>query len=543
MSAGRTGGAEHDAFAVVIGTGLAGATVGYALARAGKRVLFVERGPSLLGPGSGLRGDFAESFFPEPAVPGAEHRDLLKRAGRCTDEIEDVSGPRPHRFIPFVGSGTGGSSALYGMVFERLFPSDFSPRANHPGASGSSLPDRWPISYADLLPWYEKAEALYRVRGTPDPCRQDAGVLAPPPELSEAGQELFSHLSARGLHPYRPPSACEYVTGCPGCQSFLCARGCKNDGVRIGLAPALEEHGARLLDACEVTRIEASSREVTGVVCSRHGRAITLSADVVVLAAGALESPRLLLKSSSPVWPRGLANSSGQVGKNLMRHFVDLYAVRTGHAVNGGRGTKEIALNDFYVSKHGKLGTFQSFGVLPPAPVLAADIVNDISRSARLLGALLGRMEPVLSGLLGRMLSGRTLLTSILEDLPYEDNAVLAPEGSGPLRYRYRVHDYDRARIAAFRRVIGETLRPRNVMVLKQAENNERIAHACGTCRFGLDPGTSVLDASNKAHDLSNLYVADASFFPSSGGTNPGLTIAANALRVADVILKGSAAA
>ena len=82
-------------------------------------------------------------------------------------------------------------------------------------------------------------------------------------------------------------------------------------------------------------------------------------------------------------------------------------------------------------------------------------------------------------------------------------------------------------------------LKPYRFLLLKQAENNQRLAHACGTCRFGTDPRESVLDVNNKAHGLTNLYVVDASFFPSSGGTNPALTIAANALRVADHLIAG----
>jgi len=92
------------------------------------------------------------------------------------------------------------------------------------------------------------------------------------------------------------------------------------------------------------------------------------------------------------------------------------------------------------------------------------------------------------------------------------------------------------ARIKSFRRQLSHVFKPLRFTLLKQAENNQRIAHACGTCRMGSDPQTSVINADGRAHGLTNLYIADASFFPSSGGTNPGLTIAANALRVADRI-------
>jgi choline dehydrogenase-like flavoprotein len=132
------------------------------------------------------------------------------------------------------------------------------------------------------------------------------------------------------------------------------------------------------------------------------------------------------------------------------------------------------------------------------------------------------------------------ILAATLEDFPYADNRVepARTDAQGArLAIEYRVRDADRARIAAFRKKMGEVLSGYSFKLIKQAENNQRIAHVCGTCRFGDDPATSVLDRNNRAHGLANLYVVDSSFFPSSGGTNPSLTIAANALRVADHLL------
>ena len=134
-------------------------------------------------------------------------------------------------------------------------------------------------------------------------------------------------------------------------------------------------------------------------------------------------------------------------------------------------------------------------------------------------------------------LGRRVVLASIMEDLPFEDNAVLPGEGSDRVAIRYRIHDRERRRIELFRKRLAGVLKPLSFRVVKQAENNQRIAHACGTCRFGDDPKDSVLDRWNRAHQVRNLYVVDSSFFPSSGGTNPALTIAANALRVADHLL------
>jgi choline dehydrogenase-like flavoprotein len=142
---------------------------------------------------------------------------------------------------------------------------------------------------------------------------------------------------------------------------------------------------------------------------------------------------------------------------------------------------------------------------------------------------------PVIRPQLNRLIETSITLAATLEDLPYTDNRVMAGRGGrAKILLQYRIHADDRRRLAIFRKLMKEVLRPLSYRVLPQADSNERIAHACGTCRFGDDPRTSVLNRNCRAHGLDNLYVVDSSFFPTSGGTNPGLTIAANALRVAE---------
>jgi len=121
-----------------------------------------------------------------------------------------------------------------------------------------------------------------------------------------------------------------------------------------------------------------------------------------------------------------------------------------------------------------------------------------------------------------------------MEDLPHVENRVFLADGK--LAIEYRIGRYDRERISTMRALLRDVLGPRKPMVIKQAENNERLAHACGTCRMGVGAGDSVVDPDCRVHAMDNLYIVDASFFPSSGGNNPALTIAANALRVADRI-------
>lgn len=163
----------------------------------------------------------------------------------------------------------------------------------------------------------------------------------------------------KGYYPYHLPLACEYVPDCKCCQGYLCDRNCKNDSARICLEPALTKFGAQLLDECEVLRLEATRKEVTGVVCHWRQRQLTLRAPLVVLAAGALATPGILLNSRSSEWPGGLANASGMVGRNLMRHYVDLYAILPKTHQRTSLGFKELAFNDFYVADKAKFGTVQ----------------------------------------------------------------------------------------------------------------------------------------------------------------------------------------
>ncbi|TVS74448.1 FAD-binding protein, partial [Mycobacterium helveticum] len=242
---------------IVVGTGMGGGMLGYALARSGRRVLFVEKGRSTLpGTPGTIRAAMPELAEPQAYRSETGYYDALARAGRSTDEIEDISGRVPKRFVPYIGAGTGGSSALYGMVCERFFAQDFTPRQNFRDPGDSTVPEAWPITYEQLSPWYAQAEKLLGVRGAPDPLRPEAAHVNLPaaPPFSADNQPLVNYLTGRGLHPYHLPMACDYTDGCATCQTYLCDRSCKNDAARNGVLPAVTEHGAHLLTQCRVLR-------------------------------------------------------------------------------------------------------------------------------------------------------------------------------------------------------------------------------------------------------------------------------------------------
>ena len=521
--------------ALVIGTGMGGAALGHALAAAGRRVLFCEAGHSGLGP-EALRGDYAESLA--RAHPDRPLDEILAAAGRQTEQIEEQAGERLYAFRPFLGAGGGGSTALYGAALERFLPADFEPRDDADDEDG--LPQRWPFGFEELVPWYEKAERLFGLRGTPDPLRagEPQPVLTPPPPPCAANRQLIEHLEARGLHPYRLPLALAFEEGCTSCQGYLCARGCKRDAASVFLRPALEAHGATLLDQCRVTRLEAGRRRVEQVEAVWRGKLLRLRARQVILAAGALASPLLLLASGGRHWPEGLANASGMVGRGLMRHFVDLHALFPPRRPQPGENTKEIAFGDFHFHQGERLGGVQSFGWMPPPAVMVAELEESLrERRSPWLARALGLARPLLRAGLVRTLGRSLVLATTLEDPPRRGNRVTRG-GDGRPRLSYSIAPRDEERIARMRSLMDATFRGWRRLVLKQAENNERLAHACGTCRMGEDPAVSVVDPGCRAHGLENLYVVDAACLPTSGATNPSLTIAANALRVAARILE-----
>jgi choline dehydrogenase-like flavoprotein len=518
---------------IVVGTGMGGGVLGYSLAKAGRRVLFVEKGRSTLpgAPGT-IRASMPEVAEPQASRSAASYYDALARAGRSTDEIEDVTGRSARRFLAGIGSGTGGSSALYGMVCERFFARDFTPRQDFRDPGDSTVPEAWPISYDEMRPWYAAAEKLFGVRGQSDPLRPeaaDANLPAAPP-FSEVNQPLVDHLAGQGLHPYHLPMACDYTEGCTTCQSYLCHQSCKNDAARNCLQPALAEHGAQLLTECRVVGLDADATQVRQVICEHPSGRLALKAKVVVLAAGALITPVLLLNSRSGDWPRGLANGSDWVGRNLMRHVADHIEVWPQRGCKITAENKQIGLNDFYFWEGQKFGTVQSGGAMPPV----AALTNHPGLGHKALRAI----SPVARPLYERYFSGGLVLVAIMEDLPYLDNRVLpydrpSTDGRQRLRLQYRLHSNEIQRRAVFLRQVKHVLEPFRNITLGSPKSNAAIAHVCGTCRFGTDPKTSVLDPQNRAHEVENLYVADSSFFPSSTGMNPSLTVAANALRVA----------
>ena len=513
---------------VVIGAGAGGATAGLAAARLGRSVLFLERGKRLDRDESVVKGrPYGWLGGPDEALRyGFWPQPLFRRDG-------ESEAPEYQAF----GCGSGGTTAIFGMVMDRLRPQDFTPRQFFSDAASSTIPEAWPLTYEEFAPYYTQAEQLFRVHGTPDPLAPTSAPLLDAPWPSEKERAVLDALTACGLHPYRIHYAQDRAPDCSGCPGMLCARRCRNDAGRMCLEPAIESHGAAMLAGCRVLRLEADRRTATRALCEWNGRQVAIRGRVFVLAANALFTPAILLRSASREHPNGLGNSSGLVGRNLMLHVSDFLLLRMKRKSIGVDPVMMhgISLNDFYVRDGTKLGNVHAHST----PIAREATQAFLQMHKRWINYLPERVRGAIASFGSYLHRGSTIFSTVVEDLPYAENRVVPRAGSDDqVTYEYAYPNELRARNWKLFRAFSAAVAPSFAVQPLRPIGMLNYGHACGTCRFGDDPAASVLDRDNRAHDLDNLYIVDASFFPSSGGINPSLTIAANALRVGAIIAR-----
>jgi choline dehydrogenase-like flavoprotein len=458
------------------------------------------------------------------------------------EKWRDKNGEELH---PHTNYYVGGNTKFYGAALFRLRKQDFG-ELRHRG--GVSPP--WPITYEVMEPYYTKAEQLYRVHGERgvDPSEPPASAPYPFPPVSHEPriQQLSDDLHRLGVTPFHVPlgvmldeknrskSTC---IRCATCDGHPCLVNAKSDAQVLCVDPALEHPNVSLLTNAYVSRLETSpsGREVKKVVVQRNGATEEYSADIVVVSCGAINSAALLLRSANDRHPRGLANSSDVVGRHYMGH-VNSVLMAIAMCPNPTVFQKTLALNDFY---------FGSKEWEYP--------MGHISFVGKLDGVTLSAGAPTLvPGFTLELMAKHSLdfwLTS--EDLPDPANRVtLDREGNIALTYTPNNEEGHKRLIAKLESLMKQQTKcnvhghechqglfARNLFI-GQRIPLAGVAHQNGTIRFGRDPKTSVLDVNCKAHDLENLYVVDASFFPSSAAVNPALTIMANALRVGDHLLQ-----
>ncbi|KRB85619.1 hypothetical protein ASE00_02180 [Sphingomonas sp. Root710] len=496
---------------VIVGTGMGGAALGYALARRGRRVLFLERG--VLQPAS-----------EQPAGEVTDPDERL-RLGLWPDPVRMIVNGRATESYAAIGCAAGGSTRLYAAALERFEPDDFD-------STGG-----WPVPYAEMARSYAEAEDVLNVLGTRDPLGDPgAPELPPPPPCAPVDQVFIDDFARAGLHPYRLHVGIGYRPGCRECLGVVCDRACKSDAANSFLQPALATGHAELRAECEVTAIDSSGRTATAVAYRRNGVLRRVHGRVVVLAAGALRSPGLMLLSANADHPAGLANRSGLVGRHLMFHASDWVALWPSRKAGMDGPRKTIALRDFYRAGGGRLGAFQSVGLTAGYGNVLMFLYDWFDRGALARLRFLRPFLRIPAAIAAKLFGKASIFALIMEDLPYPGNRVAVdPAAPGRIIVHYDIHPELAERSRMARKLLRERLGGLRKFFLRPDFMIDT-GHPCGTCRFGDNPATSVLDRDCRAHDLDNLFVVDASFMPSSAGVNPSLTIAANALRVAGTI-------
>jgi choline dehydrogenase-like flavoprotein len=495
----------------------------HALAATGKRILLLERGDYLPRTEANWSAQrvFVDGIYQSPET-------WYGRDGRM--------------FHPGLHYYVGGNSKVYGAALLRLRERDFEELRHADGIS-----PEWPLKYPDFEPYYAKAEALFHVHGQrgEDPNEPPASGAFPHPPVSHepAIQALADGLVRQGLKPFHlplgilleekngRPTATSTCIRCSAFDGFPCLLNGKADAQVVCVDPTLKLHpNVTLLTGAYVSRLEtdASGRTIREVVVTRAGREERHSADIVVVACGALSSALLLLRSASERHPTGLANGSDLVGRNYMRHNQSVLMALM-REPNDTVFQKTLALSDFYFGADDwdfPLGLIQMCAT---------------SHGAQIRGEVLPSWLEWLPRKPFDMMARHSMdfwLSS--EDLPRPENRI---------RYDGQrvVLEITEGNLEAHRRLKGKLIeilrragKP-SVLLPRSLYFGQNIpiggtAHQAGTARFGRDPATSVLDVDCKAHQLDNLYLTDASFFPSIGAVNPTLTIIANALRVAEVI-------
>ena len=441
----------------------------------------------------------------------------------------------------------GGATKLYGAALYRLRKEDFGELRHHDGISPA-----WPVSYDEFEPYYTQAEQLYQVHGArgEDPTEPHASGPYPFPAVSHEPriQQLADDLAAAATtRSTRPAACCSTRRTCPTAPA--CAAGpatasrawCTPSRTPTcsRVRPALEHPNVTLVRNAQAVALHTNDAgtAVTEVEADVDGRRERFTADIVVVSCGAANSAKLLLSSATERHPNGLANGSDQLGRNYTFHNSQA-VLALSKEPNPTVFQKTLGLNDFYFGSDDfefPLGNIQMVGKSQA----------DMYRGEKPLETKLAPERT-----LDRIATHAVDFWLSTEDLPRPENRVtLGTDGNIQLTYRQTNQESAKPPVPqaqgparAHRHGVGSP-DPAPRLPEDRRSRSRACAHQAGTCRFGSDPASSVLDTNCRAHELDNLYVVDTSFFPSIGAVNPALTAMANALRVGDHLLERLGAA
>ena len=490
---------------LIIGSGVGGGTLANRLVQHGLSVTILERGGYL--PQEPQNWDVHSVFFDQRYVPEETWLDKNGAAFR----------PGTYYYV-------GGSSKMYGAAMLRLRERDFEELVHAGGVSSA-----WPINYQQLAPYYDLAEQMYGVHGQAgvDPTEPPGVATYPYPALEHEPviEEVASALKNQGIKAFPLPLAVQRHEGgpcirCKTCDGFPCKVHAKTDAEIAAIKPALASGKLDLKIHAKTTRLllTPDGKRVSAVEYESNGRIERITAPIIVLSASAVNSAVLLLRSACDKASQGVGNSSGVVGRNYMAHN-NTALMSVGRKLNPTNFQKTICINDFYFGDDSfkyPMGNIQGLG--------------------KLQSGMLTAKQKFLPEFMGRLMAQRSVDWWIMsEDLPHPENRVVLQGNTIRLHYtenNMAGHKQLVRRAVSLMKKIGFKLN------LVKNMGGLSVSHQCGTVRFGKDPGKAALNEFCRSFDHENLFVVDASFFPSSAAVNPALTIAAQAIRVADHMAK-----
>lgn len=506
---------------IVIGSGPGGASLAHRLAPTGKKILMLERG----------------DYLPRSQQNWDSHTVFVEGAYQAPETWYDGHGASFHPGLHYF---VGGNSKVYGAALFRLRERDFEEIRHEDGLSPA-----WPLKYDAFEPFYAEAEQLFQVHGQADedPCEPPRSAPYPYPPVTHEPKiaALSAKLLQGGLTPFHlplgirldekdaKPTPTSICIRCDAFDGFPCLLNGKADAQVICVDPTRAAHqNFTLLTNAYVSKLhtDPSMRTVSAVEVIRDGMREMYAADIVVVACGALSSALLLLRSANDDHPNGLANGSGLVGRNYMRHNQSVLMALMNEP-NETVFQKTLAISDFY------------FGADDYEYPLGLIQMCATSHAAQIKGEALPAWLEWLPDMPFDVMARHSMDFWLLsEDLPLYDNRIFY-NGDRVILNVIETNMSAHRRLRQKLELILQAARAHPQLMERSLYLGKGIplsgtAHQAGTLRFGTDPKTSVLDLNCRSHEVDNLYVTDASFFPSIGAVNPTLTIIANALRVAE---------
>ena len=507
---------------IVVGSGAGGATLAQRLAPTGKSILILERGEHL--------PREADNWDPKAVFIENKYR---------TREVWYDHRNKP--FHPNTHYWVGGNTSFYGAALMRLREGDFHETQHKGGVSPA-----WPIDYQDLKPFYDEAEVLWKVHGERglDPAEPPGSPpYAYPAVRDDPGvAQLRTHLQTQGWNPFPLPLGVEWEEGrplttpcikCKTCGGYPCLLKAKCDARTLAVEPILALPNVTLLTGRKAVKLvtDPEGKTVTSVVTESAQGEETWTGDIVVVAAGAVNTAALLLAPATAAHPTGLANGSDQVGRNYVFHTLTAMVSLTLDAMDF-QFPKTLAVNDFYWNDP-RGGFDYPMGHIQLLEYMSAQTLE---------GQVQQYLPPALApGFLFNAVAKRLLSFLVIsEDLPDPNNRVrLGDGGRICVDYQHNNLEGHERLVKTLQQALDGFVSHTHPIAQHHLEFSSLLplygtAHQAGTVRFGKDPASSVLDPWCKAHQLDNLYVTDTSFFVTSAAVNPTLTTVANAMRVGD---------